>query len=113
MKKLIVAGFAALMCVGAFAAEARVSVARKDCRGGCMSEWTPFALTLVGPVGLPWGDFGVKGLQIGLYNSVYQLSGLQLGVVNVADRAYGMQIGIINVIGSDDCPFLPVLNWSF
>ena len=78
-----------------------------------MTEWTPFALTLAGPVGLPWGDWNIKGLQIGIWNDVYEFSGLQLGVVNIADRAYGVQLGVVNVIAGDDIPFLPIFNWSF
>jgi len=115
MKKTIVCAFAAaLLGVSAFAKEATLSVERNaSAREGCISDWTPFALTIAGPVGLPWGFWNVKGLQIGIWNDVYEFSGLQIGAVNVADRAYGIQIGVVNVIASDDVSFLPVVNWSF
>ncbi len=96
-----------------WAKEAALVNERISGREACMTEWTPFALTICGPVGLPWGDWNVKGLQIGLFNSVNELSGLQLGVINIADRAYGLQIGVVNVIATDDVPFLPIVNWSF
>lgn len=104
---------AALLAAGAFAKEAALTNERVNAREGYMSDWTPFALTICGPVGLPWGDWNVKGLQIGIFNSVYQLTGLQIGGINVADRAYGVQIGFVNIISTDDIPFLPVVNWSF
>lgn len=113
MKKLLLA---AALLVGVFtasAAEAKLTKVQSNTREGCMTEWTPFALTIAGPVGLPWGWWNVKGLQIGLWNDVYEFSGLQLGVINVADRAYGVQIGLVNVIAGDDVPFLPIFNWSF
>ena len=112
MKKLLFA-LALIGMLSASAAEAKLAQVRSDSREGCMTEWTPFALTLVGPVGLPWGDWNVKGLQIGIWNDVYEFSGLQLGVVNIADRAHGVQIGVVNVISGDDIPFLPIFNWSF
>jgi len=113
MKKLMIMLAAAALSMAAVAKEARLQTDRPSYREGCMSEWTPFALTICGPVGLPWGDWNIKGFQIGIFNSTYQLSGLQFGVINIADRAYGMQLGILNFISSDDCPFLPVVNWSF
>ncbi len=112
MRKIVFA-LLAMLAINSVAAEAKIVNERVCTRQGCMTEWTPFALTLCGPVGLPWGDWNVKGLQIGLFNSVYELSGLQIGVVNIADRARGMQIGVVNVISSDDCAFLPIVNWSF
>lgn len=113
MKKLIVVLVAAVLSFAAQAKVAELQTVRPSPREACMSDWTPFALTICGPVGLPWGDWNVKGLQIGIINSVYQFSGLQIGGINIADRAYGLQIGIVNVISTDDCPFLPVVNWSF
>lgn len=112
MKRLLFA-FALIGMLSASAAEAKLTQVRSNSREGCMTEWTPFALTLAGPVGLPWGDWNVKGLQIGLWNDVYEFSGLQLGIVNIADRAYGVQLGVVNVIAGDDLPFLPIFNWSF
>jgi len=97
----------------AFAKEATLVTEKPAYCTGCMKEWTPFALTLAGPVGLPWGAWNVYGCQIGLWNSVYEFSGLQLGVVNIASRAYGVQIGLVNVIESNDIPFLPIVNWNF
>jgi len=113
MKKLVVFSLMAACCLAGFAKEAKLTNECISCREGCMTDWTPFALTLCGPVGLPWGDWNVKGLQIGVFNSVNELSGLQIGVVNIADRAYGMQIGVVNVITTDDVSFLPIVNWSF
>lgn len=112
MKRLLLA-FALFGMLSVSAAEAKLKQVRSDSREGCMTEWTPFALTLAGPVGLPWGDWNIKGLQIGIWNDVYEFSGLQLGVVNIADRAYGVQLGVVNVIAGDDVPFLPIFNWSF
>jgi len=113
MKRLVAAVAVAVFAATAFAKEAVLTNERVSGRAGCMTEWTPFALTLCGPVGLPWGDWNVKGLQIGLFNSVNELSGLQVGVVNIADRAHGFQVGVVNVITTDDVPFLPIVNWSF
>ena len=113
-KTLSVAIAATLLCASSFAAEATLVHERNaSTREGHLTDWTPFALTIAGPVGLPWGFWNVKGLQVGVWNDVYEFSGLQVGVVNVADRAYGVQIGVVNVIASDDVPFLPIHNWSF
>ena len=111
--RTILLAVALLAVASSFAKEATIVNERVSAREGCMTEWTPFALTLCGPVGLPWGDWNVKGLQIGLFNSVYELSGLQIGIVNIADRAAGLQIGVVNVITTDDVPFLPIVNWGF
>jgi len=97
----------------AFANGATISNERVNARSACMNEWTPFALTVCGPVGLPWGDWNVKGLHLGIINSTYEFSGLQIGGINITDRAYGLQLGFVNIITTDDCPFLPVFNWSF
>ena len=113
MKKILLACLVAAASVVAEAKEATIADEPADSREGCLTDWTPFALTIAGPVGLPWGFWNVKGLQVGIWNDVYQLSGLQIGVVNVADRAYGLQIGVVNVIATDDVPFLPIVNWSF
>lgn len=113
MKKCLVLGFALLLSFGVVAKEATLVEERPEARTCVMHTWTPFALTIAGPVGLPWGDWNVKGLQIGLWNDVYEMTGLQIGLVNIADRAYGVQIGVVNVIASDDVAFLPILNWNF
>ena len=113
MRKLLVAGLAAFCVAHTSAKEATLTVERGAAREGCLTDWTPLAVTIVGPVGLPWGSWNVKGLQVGIWNDVTSFSGLQIGAINVADRAYGIQIGFINVIAGDDIPFLPVLNWSF
>jgi len=113
VKKIVVFSLVAAVGLIGFAKEATLTNERVEGRQGCMTEWTPFALTLCGPVGLPWGDWNVHGLQIGVFNSVNELSGLQIGIVNVADRAYGMQIGAVNVISTDDVACLPIVNWSF
>ena len=113
MQTLLTMLVAAALAAGAFAKEATLVHERGLPREDAMSDWTPFALTIAGPVGLPWGSWNIKGLQIGIWNDVHEFSGLQIGGINVADRAYGIQIGFINVIAGDDIPFLPVLNWSF
>ncbi len=113
MKKLMCVCAAIVMAASVFAKEATLVQAKPATRAGCMTDWTPFALTLVGPVGLPWGNWNVKGLQIGIWNDVSEMTGLQIGLVNIADRAYGVQIGVVNVIASDDIAFLPILNWNF
>ena len=114
MKKVILAFAVVLLALATFAKEATLTHEKNtSAREGAMTGWTPFALTLVGPVGLPFGSWDVKGLQIGIWNDVDAFSGLQIGVVNVADRAYGLQIGVVNIIAADDIPFLPILNWSF
>jgi len=126
MKQLISILALMLACV-AGAAEANLTKDRSSSRDDCMRTWTPFALTIAGPVGLPWGSWDILGLQVGVWNDVYEMKGLQIGIfnvadrmsglqiggINVADKAYGLQIGFLNVISGDDCPFLPVLNWSF
>ena len=112
-KKLMAMLVVAVLAAGAFAKEATLVHERGLPREGAMLDWTPFALTIAGPVGLPCGSWNIKGLQIGIWNDVHEFSGLQIGGINVADRAYGIQIGFINVIAGDDIPFLPVLNWSF
>jgi len=112
MKKLVLAA-ALLASACASAKVATMTEERVRPCENCMKEWTPFALTLCGPVGLPWGDWNIYGMQLGVINSVYEFSGLQLGVVNIATRAYGVQIGVVNVITSDDVPFLPIMNWCF
>ena len=113
MKKLMVVCAAVALAAVASAKEATLTVERGAAREGCLTDWTPLAVTIVGPVGLPWGSWNVKGLQVGIWNDVTSFSGLQIGAINVTDRAYGVQIGFINVIAGDDLPFLPVLNWSF
>lgn len=113
MKKILFLCVAVAMSVSVFAKEAMLVEERPEARACVMHTWTPFALTIAGPVGLPWGDWNIKGLQIGLWNDVYEMTGLQIGLVNIADRAYGVQIGIVNVIASDDVAFLPILNWNF
>lgn len=127
MKRIILAAACCLTALFSFAKEAELVTERYSPSQGCLTEWTPFALTLFGPVGLPWGEWNVNGLQIGVFNSANELSGLQIGavntacelsgvqigVVNLADRARGLQIGLVNVIATDDVPFLPIVNWSF
>lgn len=113
MKKLMMVCTAVALAAVASAKEATLTVERGAAREGCLTDWTPLAVTIFGPVGLPWGNWNVKGLQVGIWNDVPSFSGLQIGAINVADRAYGVQIGFINVIAGDDLPFLPALNWSF
>lgn len=127
MKKLFVLLLLGIASVVSFAAEANLTVARKSPDAGCLTEYTPFKLTLAGPVALPPGSWNVKGVEIGAFNWTDRLqglqfgvfnvtdafSGLQLGIVNVSRDAYGLQIGVINVIESCDYPFFPIVNWNF
>ena len=122
---LLVAAFVSIAFVS-FAKEATLTVIRSE-PSGCMSDWTPFRLSFAGPVALPWGDWNVKGLDIGLWNdaaemdgleigivnTTYRMRGLQIGVVNVTRNAYGVQVGVVNVVRSSDIPFIPVIHWCF
>ena len=126
MKKLVFAALTAVLATAAFAKEATLTTVRSE-PSGCMSDWTPFRISLAGPVALPWGDWNVKGLDVGVWNdsaemdgleigvvnTTYRMRGLQIGVVNVTRNAYGMQIGVVNVIRANDVPFFPVINWYF
>ena len=127
MKKLMVAAFLAVVSGALFAAEANLTVVRKGAGQGCLTEYTPFKLTIAGPVALPPGFWDVKGVEIGAFNWTSRLQGLQFGLINVTDAfsglqlggvnisrdAYGVQIGVINVIESCDYPFFPIVNWNF
>lgn len=126
MKKLVCAAFAAALATATFAKESNLTTVRSE-PSGCMSDWTPIRLSFAGPVALPWGNWNVKGLDVGIWNdademdgleigvvnTTYRMRGLQVGVVNVTRNAYGMQIGVVNVIRSNDVPFFPVINWYF
>ena len=123
---LLVVAFVLVTFVS-FAREAKVTVVRPGPAAGSMSEYTPFKLTLTGPVALPWGMWDIKGLEVGVVNWTDRLEGLQIGVINFTDAfcglqigainhsrdAYGMQIGVINLIEGSDWPFLPLINWNF
>lgn len=127
MKKLLTMLLLGMVSGASLAAEANLTVVRKGPGAGCFEEYTPFKLTIAGPVALPpcfWDVKGVeigafnwterlRGLQVGLLNVTDAFSGLQVGVVNVSRDAYGLQIGVVNVIESCDYPFLPILNWNF
>ena len=126
MRHYLLAVAFALAAFGSFAKEANLTVVRSE-PSGCMSDWTPFRISLAGPVALPWGNWNVigldvgiwndaeemDGLEIGVVNTTYRMRGLQIGVINVARNAYGLQIGVVNVIRSNDNPFFPVINWYF
>ena len=126
MKSILLAAAVALLACVSLAKEATLTTVRSE-PSGCMSDWTPFRISLAGPVALPWGWWNVKGLdvgvwndseemdglEIGIVNTTYRMRGLQIGVINVARNAYGLQIGVVNVIRSNDCPFFPVINWYF
>ena len=126
MKSVLLAAACALAAFGSFAKEATLTTVRSE-PSGCMSDWTPFRISLAGPVALPWGWWNVKGLDVGVWNdseemdgleigvvnTTYRMRGLQIGVINVARNAYGLQIGVVNVIRSNDSPFFPVINWAF
>ena len=127
MKKLMMA-FVLSAALGAFGAEATLTVDRgRSAREDVMENWTPLAITIAGPVGLPWGYWNVNGLQVGVWNWVEDFNGwqvgivnttekcrgLQFGAINVTHRMYGVQIGFVNVIQEADVPFLPIVNWYF
>ena len=127
MKKVLLVAVFALVASVSLAKEANVTVVRPGPAVGSMTDYTPFKLTIAGPVALPPGTWDVKGLEIGIFNWTDRLEGLQIGIVNMTDAfsglqfgvinhsrdAYGMQIGVINLIESCDCPFLPLINWNF
>ena len=126
MRRCLLAVAFALAAFGSFAKEANLTLVRSE-PSGCMSDWTPFRISLAGPVALPWGNWNIigldvgiwndseemDGLEIGVVNTVYRMRGLQIGVVNVARNAYGVQVGVVNVIRSSDIPFIPVIHWCF
>mgnify|MGYP003327218650 CR=1 FL=1 len=127
MKKLIcVALVAAFAACATFAEQATLTTMRSE-PSGCMSDWTPFRISLAGPAALPWGNWNIKGLDVGIWNdseemdgleigvvnTAYRMRGLQIGAINIARNAYGLQIGVINVIRTNDIPFFPVINWYF
>ena len=127
MKRVLLVVAFALVASVSFAKEANVTVVRPGPAVGSMTDYTPFKLTIAGPVALPPGTWDVKGLEIGIFNWTDRLEGLQIGIVNMTDAfsglqfgainhsrdAYGMQIGVINLIEGCDCPFLPLVNWNF
>ena len=67
MRRCLLAVAFALVASASFAREANLTVVRSE-PSGCMSDWTPFRISLAGPVALPWGDWNVKGLDVGLWN---------------------------------------------
>ena len=127
MKRVLLMAAFALAASVSLAKEANVTVVRPGPAVGSMTDYTPFKLTIAGPVALPPGTWDVKGLEIGIFNWTDRLEGLQIGIVNMTDAfsglqfgainhsrdAYGMQIGVINLIEGSDCPFLPLINWNF
>ena len=127
MKRVLLVAAFALVASVSLAKEANVTVVRPGPAVGSMTDYTPFKLTIAGPVALPPGSWDVKGLEIGIFNWTDRLEGLQIGIVNMTDAfsglqfgaihhsrdAYGVPIGVINLIEGCDCPFLPLVNWNF
>ena len=127
MKRILLMAAFALAASVSLAKEANVTVIRPGPAVGSMTDYTPFKLTIAGPVALPPGTWDVKGLEIGVFNWTGRLEGLQVGIVNMTDAfsglqfgvinhsrdAYGVQVGVINLIEGCDCPFLPLINWNF
>ena len=127
MKSVFLAVAFAFAACFSFAEQATLTTVHPGPASGCMSTYTPFKLTLVGPVALPWGSWDVYGLEIGVWNATDVMKGLQVGAVNVTDAFCGLQvgavnvsrigngfqIGIVNVVSGKDHPFLPVINWAF
>ena len=126
MKKAVCAVIAMLAMVS-FADRATMVTVHPGAASGCLSEYAPFKLTLAGPAALPWGNWDVYGLEVGIWNDTPVMKGLQIGVVNLTDEFCGLQIGavnvsrigngfqigIVNVVSGMDHPFLPVINWAF
>ena len=126
MKSILLAAAFALVSCASFAKEATLTTVRSE-PSGCMSDWTPFRVSLAGPVALPWGSWDVYGLEIGVWNATDVMKGLQVGAVNVTDEFCGLQIGavnvsrigngfqigVVNVVSGMDHPFFPVINWAF
>ena len=127
MKSVFLAVAFAFAACFSFAEQATLTTVHPGPASGCMSAYTPFKLTLVGPVALPWGSWDVYGLEIGVWNATDVMKGLQVGAVNVTDAFCGLQvgavnvsrigngfqIGVVNVVSGKDHPFLPVINWAF
>ena len=127
MKSVFLAVAFAFAACASFAEQATLTTVHPGPASGCMSTYTPFKLTLVGPVALPWGSWDVYGLEIGVWNATDVMKGLEIGVVNVTDEFCGLQIGavnvsrigngfqigVVNVVSGKDHPFLPVINWAF
>ena len=127
MKSVFLAVAFAFAACASFAEQATLTTVHPGPASGCMSAYTPFKLTLVGPVALPWGSWDVYGLEIGVWNATDVMKGLQVGAVNVTDAFCGLQvgavnvsrigngfqIGVVNVVSGKDHPFLPVINWAF
>ena len=127
MKTFLLSIALALAALVSCAAEAKLTTVHPGPASGCMSAYTPFKLTLTGPVALPWGSWDVYGLEIGVWNATDVMKGLEIGVVNVTDEFCGLQIGavnvsrigngfqigVVNVVSGMDHPFLPVINWAF
>ena len=126
MKKLMCAVVALVACVS-LAEQATLRTVHPGAASGCLSTYTPVKLTLTGPVALPWGNWDVYGLEIGIWNATDVMKGLEIGVVNVTDEFCGLQIGavnvsrigngfqigVVNVVSGMDYPFFPVINWAF
>lgn len=83
MRKLLVAGLAAFCVAHTSAKEATLTQERACPQAERLSDWTPFALIVCGPVGLSWGDGNVKGLQIGIINSTCEFLGLRVGGIGM------------------------------
>ena len=127
MKGLLLVLAATLLAPLSYADRAVLTSERPGAAPGCMLKYTPIKLTLAGPAALPWGNWDVYGLEIGVWNSTAVMKGLQIGVVNATDGFCGLQIGavnvtrigsgfqigVVNVVRGSDCPFLPVVNWAF
>ena len=127
MKKLVCVALLAGLAFVSWAKEASLTAVHPGAAPGCMSSYTPFKLSLVGPAALPWGSLDVYGLEVGVWNATDVMKGLQVGVVNVTDAFCGLQvgafnvsrlgngfqIGVVNVVSGMDHPFFPVINWAF
>jgi hypothetical protein len=127
LKSSVVSALVAAAASMTLGAEAVIRAKGKNPPLECMKTYTPLSLNIVTPVGLPWGFWDVKGLQIGGWNWSENCDGVQIGFINTTDcfrglqigginvtrKMYGLQIGFLNIIEDNDVPFFPVLNWYF
>jgi hypothetical protein len=55
----------------------------------------------------------LRGVQVGVVNTVDESEGVQIGVFNYANTLHGLQLGVFNVAANDGLPFMVVANAGF
>lgn len=69
---------------------------RKDSSQG--DGYTPFMFGIWTPVQVPWSQFDVGGLRLGLYSTCHDLFGIDVGVAGVVEnRSMGLRVNVANV----------------